>query len=53
MSRRYSPNLTSMYDSYAWNWKQYKRTGHSKYKENAGKWFTLYRKFGGKRKKLK
>lgn len=47
------PNLTSMYESYAWNWKKYKATGHKKYKDNALKWLTIYRKFGGKRRKLK
>lgn len=49
-------NLTSMWESYTWNIKKYrsdKSAGRNKYLENANKWYETYKRFGGKRSKLK
>ena len=45
-------NLTSMWASYTWNVKQYKKTGHARYKNHANIWYSTYKKFGGKRKRI-
>jgi len=56
MADKGKPNIGSMYQSYAWNMKKYKQdksAGRRKYLQNANKWYEMYKKFGGKRKRLK